>query len=390
MSEFEAYLDNAATCPPYPSVIEAITETLTDVYGNPSALHAPGKRAKELLEQSRVTVAEALDVEPTEIRFTSGGTESNNLAIFGAAKARIDVGHHIVTSSLEHPSVTKTVRGLKREGFEVDYIEAEHGNFDVEVLPRVLTADTNLITIMRVQNETGYIFPIEQVCAARDEYAPQALVHTDIVQAFGKIEVHPHELGVDLASMSAHKIGGPKGIGALFVKEGTKMFTTAFGGGQEMGLRSGTEAVHQIVGFAAAVKEMMKRRPEAEARNRAFNRQLVEWLYARDIDVIINSREDSSPFILSFSVPKLNNTKALNFLSDHGVYVSKASACANNHTTVPKGTWRPKHALSLQLAGVEKKHQNSTFRLSFSCTTSQAEIDRFIEVFDAFLKEQGR
>ena len=234
----EVYLDNAATTKPRPEVVQVMMRELQN-YGNPSSTHELGRRAKRVLEESRAVVAEALGAEPDEVFFTSGGTESNNLAVRGSVMARGVAAGRVITSALEHPSVTRSVRGLKREGdARVSYVEAVHGNFDLEACARFLQEPTTLVTVMAVQNELGYRLPIPEIVKLRNKYAPNALVHTDAVQAFGKIAVPVHEWGVDLVSLSAHKIGGPKGIGALFVKRGTQMFTNAFGGGQERGLRS--------------------------------------------------------------------------------------------------------------------------------------------------------
>ena len=382
----EAYLDNAATARPCPQAVEAVVAAMGEGFGNASAEHARGKRAKALLEESRATVAEALGVDADEVFFTSGGTESNNLAIAGACRAVREERRGVVASEVEHPSVTKTVRGLKREGWQVDYLPAYNGNLALGKLERVLGPDTALITCMRVQNETGFILPVAEVAAMRDELAPQALVHTDAVQAFGKIAFSPRELGVDLASVSSHKIGGPQGIGALYVKRGTRMFTTAFGGGQERGLRSGTEALPLIAGFAAAVRVAFADRAQAEARAAAHKRRLLAGIAALCPEVRVNSRDDGSPFIVSVSVPGLDNDACLNHLSARGVYVSKASACETLHPDVPAEVLRTKHPMSLRLCGVPTRLVPSTLRLSMSRTTTEEDIDQFLAAFAEFVK----
>ncbi|MED9872611.1 MAG: cysteine desulfurase family protein, partial [Eggerthellaceae bacterium] len=350
--EHEAYLDNASTTKPRPEVIRVMQKVLEEDYGNASALHSLGRRAHTILEESREVVAQALGVEPDEIYFTSGGTESNNLAVRGACRARGKQAGQIITSALEHPSVTRSVRGLKREGWPVSYVEAVEGNFDLASCEQYFQKDTILATVMTVQNELGYIMPIQEVCDLRDKYAPQALVHTDAVQALGKVPLPLRKWGVDMASFSAHKIGGPKGIGALYVKRGTHLFTTAFGGGQERGLRSGTEAVFLIAGFAEAMKQTYATFDADRKATRSLWNYLVKRLRSEIPSVIINSREDGSPYICNITIPGMNNQKALDYLSDKGIYISKAAACESNHTTVAPGTWRPKHPLSLQAAGI--------------------------------------
>ena len=381
----EAYLDNAATTKPRPEVIEVMQQVLAKDFGNASSLHALGRRAKVILEESRQIVADAAGVDPDEIYFTSGGTESNNLAICGACRARGKQAGQIITSSLEHPSVTRSVRGLKREGWPVSYVEAVAGDFDLDACERFLKDDTIILSVMAVQNELGYRMPIARICQLRDCWAPDALVHTDAVQAFGKVDLALSEWGVDLAPFSAHKIGGPKGIGALYVKRGTHLFTTAFGGGQERGLRSGTEAVFLIAGFAEAVRLSFQDRAGQEKCIRDLWNYLVSQLKQTIPQARINSREDGSPYICNISIPGMNNQKALEFLSDHGIYVSKAAACESNHTTVAPGTWRPKHPLSLQAAGIPLSLGRATLRISFGYDTTRFHIDRLIEGLRAFI-----
>jgi cysteine desulfurase len=334
----DIYLDNAATTKPYVEVVEAIERVLLEDWGNPSSTHHKGKAAKTILEQSRETVASALGAVSSEIYFTSGGTEANNLAIFGACLAQSRVGGSIITSTLEHPSVTKSVRGLRRSGWQVEYIDMQGGCFDFEHLNQALTPETSLVTIMRVNNETGYLYPIEEVARMRDVVASAVPIHCDAVQAFGKLDFIPSALGVQLASISAHKIGGPKGVGALYVQAGTEMFTTAFGGGQERGLRSGTEALPLIAGFAKAVELTMAQRKQTLAQVTMLREHLVHGLRDRFPLVRINSTPTGSPFIVSFTLPGVDNEWALQFLSDRGVFLSAAAACASNHSTVPAGT----------------------------------------------------
>lgn len=383
------YLDNASTTKPRPEVVRIMQKVLEEDFGNASALHALGRRSHTLLEESRAIIAEALSVYPDEIYFTSGGTESNNLAIRGACRARgIDAGQ-IITSALEHPSVTRSIRGLKREGWKVSYVDAVAGNFDLEQCERFFQEKTSLASVMAVQNELGYCMPVAEVCRLRDRYAPKALVHTDTVQALGKIDLPLHDWGVDLASFSAHKIGGPKGIGALYVKRGTKMFTTAFGGGQERGLRSGTEAVFLIAGFAEAMRLTYRSREADNEAMRDIWHYTVKRLREEIPSVIINSREDGSPYICNISVPGMKNDKALKYLSDRKIYISKAAACESNYKTVALGTWRPKHPLSLQAAGIPLSLGRNTLRISFGYDTVRDDVERLVSALSAFCSEVG-
>lgn len=392
VNQREVYLDNAATTKPYPLVVEAVGETMRTFYGNASAQYRRGLQAHELLEKSRSVVAGALGVDPQEVYFTSGGTESNNLALVGACKAArgLDAQRtELIVSAVEHASVTKTARGLKREGWCVHYIRAKNGNFALDVLRSKLNEHTALVSVMSVQNEVGFCLPVREVVHIKNEIAPGALVHTDAVQAFGKIAFHPRDLGVDLASISGHKIGGPQGIGALYVREGTPLYTTAFGGGQERGLRSGTQAIPLIVGFARAVEITLAQREEAEKRVHELKDRLLQGVLELCPNAHINSRSDGSPYIVSFSIPHMNNDKALAFLDAQGICVSKASACETLHPNVPDEDWRTKHPMSLQLAGVPKNMVESTLRLSFCQQSTPADVDAFLHAFRTFKQQRN-
>ena len=387
--QVETYLDNAATTRTRPEAIERMNEVMRDAWGNPSSVHAVGRRAKAVLEESRAVVARALGVDAHEVYFTSGATESNNLAVRGTCSARSDAPGQIVTSTLEHASVTRSVRGMRREGgWKVSYIDAIGGKLDRDQLRGVLDgARTTLITIMNVQNEVGYVFPSAEVGRIRDELAPDAVYHVDATQAFGKLPVSPREWGADLVSVASHKIGGPRGIGALYVRDGLTMHTNAFGGGQEGGLRSGTEPVFLAAGFACAVELAMEEREQTFSHVKALNARLREKLAQAIPDAIVNSPADASPFIVSVSVPGVRNAKSVAYLSERGVYVSRASACESNHEHIAAGTWRKKHPLSLQAAGIPLKQGNTTLRASFCAATTASDVDRFVDVLAACTEE---
>ena len=298
----EAYLDNASTTKVLAPVAEAMADVAARAWGNPSSEHERGRIAREVLEQSRAVVADALGVDHEEVFFTSGATEANNLAIRGAcqAAARENGAGRIVVGVLEHPSVTRTVRGLKREGWEVAYLDAPHGEVDLAQLEELLSQKTTLVTNMLVQNELGYLLPVGDIAAACRRLSRATIVHSDAAQAFGKVEVLPRKLDVDLLSVASHKIGGPAGVGALYVRRGTKMFTTAFGGGQERGLRSGTEPVFLIAGFARAVELSMDEREKRLRRTEELRDRLLAGLHRIAPDVAVHSRQDGSPYIVNF------------------------------------------------------------------------------------------
>lgn len=388
----EVYLDNAATTPTRPEAIERMDEVMRTAWGNPSSVHAAGCSAKEVLEESRAVVAGALGVAPDEVFFTSGATESNNLAVRGVCSARRETPGQIVASTLEHASVTRSVRGMRREGgWKVSYIDAVGGALDLDQLRCALDGvPTTLITIMNVQNEVGYVFPSEKIGCIRDELSPDALFHVDATQAFCKLSAKPREWHADLVSVASHKIGGPRGIGALYVRDGVKMHTNAFGGGQERGLRSGTEPVFLAAGFARAVELATSEREQTFAHVRALNEQLRAQLASALPGAIVNSPEDASPFIVSVSVPGLRNAKSVAYLSDRGVYVSRASACESNHEHVAAGTWRKKHPLSLQAAGIPLSQGNTTLRVSFSGATTPDDVERFVRVLADCDAELGK
>jgi len=261
----EAYLDNCATTRVYPEVAELVTRVMLDSYGNPSSLHRKGIEAEKIIKTARQQIANLLKVEPDTIVFTSGGTEANNLALLGIARARQRQGKHIICSAIEHPSVLETVKKLETKGYKVDICPVNNqGQVETEVLGQLVTSETILVTVMAVNNEIGTIQPIAdlvKVCKAKN---PQVTFHTDCVQAFGKVEVLPQIWGVDLMTVSSHKIHGPKGVGAVYVKPGTKLESLSAGGGQEHQMRAGTENVPGIAGFGLAAEITGKKLPQMQ------------------------------------------------------------------------------------------------------------------------------
>ena len=325
-----AYLDNSATTPVCSEAVEAMKTAVTELWGNPSSLHQKGIEADEMLENARSNVARRLFCRDDEVYFTSGGTESNNLAVQGAAHAMRRRGRRIVTTSVEHPSIDETDKHLENEGFEVIRLGVDkNGRISERELFEAVTPDTILVSIMAVNNETGTIQPVEAARTAVTRAKSPALVHCDAVQAFGKLPLKPAAMGVDLMTVSSHKIHGPKGVGALYVKKGVRLSPIVFGGSQEEKLRPGTQPMPAIAGFGAAAAAL----PNLAAELKEVT-ELRDYMRDRLLalgGVVINSPEDALPYVTNISVLGINSEPMLNFLSSRGVYVSSGSACSKGH-----------------------------------------------------------
>ena len=361
------YLDNSATTRPCAEAVEAIRRLLCETWGNPSSLHAVGFAAERELAAARQAVAAALSAAPEEIVFTSGGTESDNIAILGAACARRKRGRHIVTTQIEHPAVLQTMAALEQDGFEVTYLVPDGwGHISPDAIRAAVRPDTILVSLMAVNNEVGTRLPLGAARAAISEAGAPALLHVDAVQAFGKIPLAPGRMGIDLLTVSGHKIHGPKGVGALFVKKGTHLAPHVFGGGQERGLRPGTEGMPLIAGFAAAVRALPDPAQE-ETRLRAVNERLRRNLSALP-GVTIHSPEDALPYILSFSACPVRAETMLHFLSEKGICVSSGSACAKGKAS---------HVLTAM--GLPRDQIDSSLRVSFSRENTEQDADALAE-----------
>ena len=361
-----AYFDNSATTAPCCEAVKAVSDAMTRCWGNPSSLHFQGNLAKELLDNSREAIAARLSCKPEEIFFTSGGTESNNLAVRGAAYQMRRMGRRIVSTSIEHPSIDETLNKLEAEGFEVIKLKVDSfGRINEKELFAAVNSNTVLITMMLVNNEVGTIMPIQAAKRAAMAARSPALIHCDAVQAFGKMPIKPSALGVDLMTVSSHKIHGPKGVGALYVRKGVKIKPVSFGGEQEHKLRPGTEAMPAIAGFAAAAKALPDPQKELE-RISMLRDYMVSRLGELD-DSVINSPPDALPFVTNISVLGIKSEPMLNFLSERGICVSSGSACS-------KG--KKSHVL-LQM-GLDKKRLDSPLRISFSRFTTVQEIDALV------------
>ena len=363
----EHYLDNSATTQVLPAVAEKAVELMVKEFGNPSSLHTRGFQARKLLEEARAQVADALGAQPEEITFTSGGTESNNLVLFGAAQARRRLGNKIVTTAAEHDSVLNPCRALEQQGFQVVYLKPDStGRLWEEALAQAIDEKTILVSVMLVNNETGAVFPVEAAGKAIRRKKAPALLHTDAVQGFGKLPFTVKRLGVDLLTLSGHKIHAPKGIGALYVKKGVRVLPRTLGGGQERGLRSGTESVPLICALGEAVKQLPPARETLE-RVGELNSLLRQHL-AQLPQVTIHSPEEGLPYVLNFSAGRVRGETMLHFLAERGVYVSSGSAC---------GRAKPSHVL--EAMGLPKEQVESALRVSFSRFSTREDVEALAE-----------
>ena len=373
MPVLEAYLDNSATTKPCPGARKRLLEAVDLLWGNPSSLHQKGLEAQLLLEEARTCIAKCLSCRESELYFTSGGTESNNLAVFGAANAMKRKGNKIVVSSVEHPSVSRAFDKLESDGFTVVRLPVDRfGVVPVEEIENAVDESTVLVSMMAVNNELGSVEPVEALSRIVKEKHSPALILVDAVQAFGKLPLNVKKLGVDLMSVSAHKIHGTKGAGALFVKASVRLAPHIFGGGQEKNVRPGTEPLPAIAAFFGAAEELdiKKSLPAVTALRDGF----VKKLSALD-GVVINSGADALPYIVNISLPGRPAEAVLNFLSSKGIYVSSGSACA-------KGRRSP----TLTAAGLESERVNSSLRISLSRFTTEDELDFCLEGIEEALR----
>ncbi len=368
-----AYLDNSATTKVCEKAKKNMLDALENCWGNPSSLHEKGIEAESLLLRARETVARALSCEKDEIFFTSGGTEGNNLAVFGAAYGNKRKGNRVITSAVEHPSVQKAFDRLEKEGFEVIRIGTDaYGEIDLASLSAAINEKTILVSIMAVNNEVGTVQPVDKIASVIKRKNSPALFHIDAVQAFGKIPLHVKKLGADLMTVSSHKIHGPKGVGALFIKKGTKLTPVAVGGGQEKDIRPGTEPMPAIAGFMGAVEELTVK--ASLEKITALRDSFTDELRKRD-GIVINSPADALPYIINISLPGYRSETLLNFLSDRGFYVSSGSACAKGHKS---------HVLTAMK--LSDSIIDSSLRISLSRFTTEEELNSFTEALDKAMK----
>lgn len=368
------YLDNSATTKPCSQAVAAALTAMESCYGNPSSLYEFGMQAEDILTDARQSIAKALCSREDEIYFTSCGSESNNTAIFGAIELLRRTGKHIVTTTIEHPSVLEPIAALEQKGYEVTRISPDAKGFiSAEQFEKAIREDTVLVSAMYVNNEVGSVLPVEKIKSICQKKGSKALVHIDCVQAFGKLKINVSALGADLISLSAHKIHGIKGAGALFIKKGVRIPAFLMGGGQEKGLRSGTEAVPAIAAFGAAVKAL----PDLQS---AFESVLKIKTYCIEKlkefeNVVTNSPENASPYILNFSFLGYRSETVLHHLERYLVCVSSGSACSKG-----KGSY------VLREMGLSQSLVDSAIRLSFSRDTTLSDIDELIAGLKTALK----
>lgn len=369
----EVYLDNSATTRAYPEVGELVYKVMCRDYGNPSSMHRKGVEAEHYVKGAKETIAKSLKVNAKEIFFTSGGTESDNLALMGVARANRRRGSHLITSSIEHPAILNTMRHLEEEeGFRVTYLPVDAaGRIRLDALKEALCEDTILVSVMYVNNEVGTVQPIEEAVQMVKAYNPQILFHSDAVQGYGKYRIYPKRMGIDLLSASGHKIHGPKGIGFLYIGEKVKITPIVYGGEQQKNIRSGTENVPGIAGLGLASELIYKDLDMKVALMRELKAYFIEGLKKIDRTVIHGlTDEGSAPHIISAGIAGIRSEVLLHTLEDKGIYVSSGSACASNHPAI-SGV--------LKGIGAAQEYLDATLRFSMSEFTTKEEIDYTLE-----------
>lgn len=377
----EAYLDNAATTMVLPEVSELMIKVMREDYGNPSSLHRKGLTAEHYIRDAREQIARVLKVQPKEIYFTSGGTESNNWALIGAAMANIRKGKHIITTSVEHASVLNPLGYLEEQGFRVTYLPVtQSGILSIDALKEAICEDTVLISVMGVNNEVGVVQPLKQVAKVIADSGQDILFHVDAIQMFGKLPIYPGRQGIDLLSVSGHKLHAPKGVGFLYVREKTKIKPIIFGGNQQSGYRSGTENVPAIAGMGLA-SEMMCQKNIADGGSETM-KQLKEQFISEIMALpdCINHSGDA-PHIISITFQGVRSEVLLHALEERGIYVSSGSACSSN---------KPGLSGTLLNMGLSKEDAEATIRFSLSAFTKSEELDDTVSALRELLPELRR
>ena len=374
----EAYFDNSATTRCYPEVAEIVVKTMTEDFGNPSAMHLKGVEAEKYVREAAQILAKILKVNEKEIIFTSGGTESNNLALFGGADANKRSGNHIITTSVEHAAVGQPAERLEQMGYEVTIVPVDQrGVVQLEALEKALRPDTILVSTMYVNNEVGAVMPVEEIAKLVHEKSPKALYHVDAIQAFGKYRIYPKKAGIDMLSVSSHKIHGPKGVGFLYINEKARIQPQILGGGQQAGMRSGTDNVPGIAGLGVAAKMVYTDFDKKIEHMYQLKERLAEG-FLKLPDVRLNGMEirEGAPQILSASFLGVRSEVLLHTLEEKGIYVSAGSACSSH---------KRKAAGTLSAMGMEAAQRESTLRFSFSEENTFEEVDYALEVIGQVL-----
>ena len=368
----ECYLDNSATTKCFPEVAQVVAECMTKTYGNPSSMHLVGLEAEKIMRAARQSIAKTLKAEEKEIYFTSGGTESDNWAVLQSARAAKRSGNHVITTKIEHAAILNPMKQLEKEGFEVTYLSTdENGRISLEELKNAIREDTVLVSVMGVNNEIGTVEPVAEIGELIKKCNPKTLFHVDAVQMYAKLPIYPKRMKIDMLSVSGHKTHGPKGIGILYISEKVKITPLILGGGQQKGMRSGTDNVPGIAGFAKAAEILFANQEEEREKLCSLRDTFIEKV--KDIEgVTINgpakdeaTKEFAAPHIVSVSVQGVRAEVLLHTLEEAGVYVSAGSACASN---------KPAISETLKSIGLKKELLDSTIRFSFSVFTTEEEI----------------
>lgn len=371
MMETKVYLDYAATTPVDPEVLEAMLPYLRDQYGNPSSLYAKGQQAKKALEDSRDTLADYLGASPEEIVFTGCGSESNNWGLVGTAYAKEEKGRHIITTAFEHPSILESAKALAKRGFDVTYLSpGSDGIVDPDQVAEAITGQTVLVSVMYVNNEVGTVQPVSEIAAVCADRG--VAFHTDAVQAIAKMDVNVDAIGCDMLSAAAHKLYAPKGVGAMYLRKGTRIAPLLHGGGQEGKRRAGTQNVAGITGFAKAIELAMSRSSQDQTRIAELSEYLIDGLHEKVGDVVINGdRARCLPNIINALVGGVEGESLLLHLDAAGIAVSTGSACSS-------GSLAPSHVLLAMDIPQEEAH--SSLRLTIGRLTTREDLDYLLEV----------
>ena len=374
----EAYFDNSATTVVTESVKDIVVKAMTEDYGNPSSMHMIGVNAEKYVKTAKENIAKILKVDVGEIYFTSGGTEGNNMAIIGSANANKRAGNRVITTKIEHSSVANPMKYLEKQGFDVVYLPVDNnGIVDMEVLKKEMTKDTILVSIMNVNNEVGAIEPVSEIGKYIKSVNPSVVYHVDAIQAFGKMEIRPRKENIDILTVSGHKIHAPKGSGFMYIKKNTNVNPIILGGGQQEGMRSGTENVPGIAGIGQAAKDCYDNLEKNVAHMTELKDCLIDELSKFD-GVTINSQKGNvgAPHIVSASFENVRSEVLHHALEDKGIYISAGSACSSN---------RPAVSETLKAMGIDSKLLGSTVRFSFCELNKKEEIDYCIKQLKVML-----
>ncbi len=374
----EAYLDNSATTRCYKEVAEIVAKTMTEDFGNPSAMHLKGVEAENYVKEAAKAIAKTLKVQDKEIYFTSGGTESDNWALIGTALANHRQGKHMITTPFEHSAVSAPLAWLQEQGFEITVIPVdEEGNLDLKKLEEAIREDTILVSTMFVNNEMGAVVPVEEVGRIVHEKNPRTLYHVDAIQAYGKYKIYPKKMGIDLLAVSGHKIHGPKGVGFLYINEKAKVQPFILGGGQQKGMRSGTDNVPGIAGLGTAAKMIYQNLDENVEHMRELKLYFAKELATLEqVEINGPKPEQGAPHILNVSFLGVRSEVLLHSLEDMGIYVSAGSACSSHKRA---------GSSSLGALRLTPERKESAIRFSFCETTTKEEIDYTLEALRKLL-----